>query len=79
MSRLLNNSENFRTSNIVRNIYDKEDNYNVSNTRAKSDGDEFGKGENNGSIGSVTDIAKRNELQTKNLYNKNNEYGIGNA
>lgn len=79
MSRLLENSEGFRTSNVARNIYDKEDNYNIGNSRAKSDGDDFGKGETSQGIGSATDISKRNEAATRNIYNKNKPYNISNA
>ena len=79
MSRLLENSEEFRNQNIVRNIYDDGDEYNSGNSRALSDGDEFGKGETAQGVGSATDIAKRNELQARNIYTRNNEYGIANA
>lgn len=79
MSRLLENSENFRIQNITRNIYDKEDTYNIGNSRALSDGDEFGKGLTAQGVGSATDIRKREELAAKSLYNKENPYNINNA
>lgn len=74
MSRLLENSDEFREKNIVRNTYDNNDKYNVSHPNALSDGDELGKGEFNGSVGSATDIRMRQTAKAKNMYNSNNEY-----
>lgn len=79
MSRLLENSAQYREELLAKNVFNKEDTYNINNSRALSDGDEFGKGENNGSVGSATDIQTREELKAKNLYSKNNPYNIENA
>jgi hypothetical protein len=79
MSRLLNNSDQYRDPLLAKNNFTNNDEYNVANSRAISDGDDFGKGENNGSIGSVTDIGKREELKAKNTYTQSNEYNISNA
>ncbi|MFW6247192.1 MAG: hypothetical protein ACOC22_03420 [bacterium] len=77
MSRLLDNSEEFRQENMTRNKYKKDDFYEIGHEDVLSDGDEHGKGENNGQIGSSTDISKRNGLMVKNMYSKNNEYYAG--
>lgn len=79
MSRLLNSSESFRQTNKARNIYNQDDTYNVGNSRALSDGDERGRGELNGVVGTATDIFKRSEAESRNLYGKNNPYTIENA
>lgn len=73
MSRLLENSEQYRNPLLAKNIFTGDDEYNVGNSRALSDGDEHGKGETN-TIGSATDIAKRNQLEAKNIYTKNKPY-----
>lgn len=79
MSRLLDNSKEFRDKLLAKNFHSKENEYQIGNTRALSDGDEKGKGEFNGSVGSSTDIQKRKELLAKNRFGKNNEYDISNA
>ena len=79
MSRLLKNGKEYRDKLISKNHFTQNDNYDIGHSRAQSDGDEHGKGEKDGSIGSATDIAKRGELMTKNIYTKNNEYDISNA
>ena len=79
MSRLLDNSEQFRNTNKARNLYNQDDTYNVGNSRALSDGDERGRGELNGVVGTATDITKRQESFAKNLYGRNNPYNIENA
>ena len=74
MSRLEEISEQYRKREIVRNSYDKEDTYAGTHPNALSDGDEKGKGEKNGSIGSATDIKQRQIAATKNKYNTNRPY-----
>jgi len=64
---------------VSRNEYNYGDLYSSSNTGALSDGDERGKGELSGSIGSKTDIGERTSLQAKNIYGPTNQYGSGNA
>lgn len=71
---LLKNSGEFRNNNVARNTFTKNDMYEAGHTRALSDGDEWGKGRFNESVGSTTDIAKRNQLVAKNKYNSNNKY-----
>lgn len=69
MSKLENISKPFRDSAIVKNEYDKNDEYVTSHANALSDGDELGKGEKQGSIGGLTDIKTRQALIAKNKYN----------
>ena len=79
MSRLLENSEGYRKNLLTKNTFDKNGEYNTNHKNALSDGDEFGKGENNGQVGGATDIVKRKELLTKSIYSSNKEYNINNA
>jgi len=79
MSRLLENSDEFRQRNKSRNTYTDNDDYNTGHPNALSDGDEKGRGEQQQQVGTVTDIRKREELATKNMFNKNNPYNINNA
>lgn len=67
-------SAQFRKEELARNKYTTNNVYNEGSSDALSDGDELGKGELNGSIGSATDIVKRNTLQSKNIYSANNPY-----
>lgn len=69
-------SNGFRNREAVRNKYKSTDEYNVGHPNAKSDGDELGKGENNGSIGSRTDIRERRLSEARNFFTKNNPYDI---
>lgn len=78
MSRLEDNSADFRDKLLTKNIYKKEDEYHVSHANALSDGDAKGKGETD-TIGSNVDIKSRETLITKNKYNSNNEYSDSNA
>ena len=69
-----------RERNILmsRNEYNLGDLYSSNNTGALSDGDERGKGELSGNIGSKTDIVERTSLVAKNPYGPTNEYNSGN-
>ena len=67
-------SKSFRNREIVRNKYKTTDEYRASHPNAKSDGDELGKGENNGEVGGRTDVAQRNRESVRNSYNKDNPY-----
>lgn len=78
MSRLLDNSDQYRDPLIAKNNFTNSDEYNVGHSRALSDGDEHGKGETN-TIGSVIDISKRQELEAKNKYTLNDPYDASNA
>lgn len=78
MSRLLENSEEYRKKMLSSNVFNTNKDYNIGNSRALSDGDVHGKGETN-TIGSSDDIKARNENVVKNMYNKSKEYNISNA
>jgi len=60
-------AEQFGNILLARNEYNYGDLYDSSNTGALSDGDDRGRGENNGSIGTKTDISERKTLQARNL------------
>jgi hypothetical protein len=60
---------------LSKNIYNETNQYNSLNPNALSDGDEKGKGENNNSIGGLTDINNRISILGKNIYNKEIQYG----
>ena len=79
MSRLEELNSEFRNQLIPKNTYNNNDTYTVSHPNALSDGDEFGKGEYNGSIGGKTDIDKRYTLLTKNIYSNENPYDSSKA
>ncbi len=79
MSKLEDVSLPFRTRSIARNDYNYNDEYSVGHSDALSTGDEKGKGEVNGQIGSATDIKERNKEIVKNKFNKNREYNAGTA
>lgn len=74
MSRLLENSEEFRKNQVAKNTYDKEDEFGISHPNALSDGDDKGKGESDGTIGSKTDIENRRQMLTKNRFSYNKPY-----
>lgn len=79
MSRLEEISVQFRKAQLNRNPYDKNNEFGASHPNALSDGDDKGKGENNGSVGSKTDISQRKLSEAKNKYNKNKEYNDSTA
>lgn len=79
MSRLEDVSLQFRKTNVARNDFNNNDQYNVGHEDALSTGDEAGKGEVNGQVGSATDIKVRYKLMAKNKFNKNREYNAGTA
>lgn len=78
MSRLLENSPQYRDILLSKNNFTNNDEYQIGHSRALSDGDEHGKGETE-TIGSATDIKKRAQLEAKNTYNQNDPYDITNA
>jgi hypothetical protein len=80
MSRLEDMSTSFRNENVNKSTYTKNSEYNLTNKNALSDGDEKGKGELNGSIGSKTDIETRKKLLARSKYKSGaNEYNQSNA
>jgi hypothetical protein len=78
-SRLEELGAEFRKKQIVKNPYTNNDQYTVGHDNALSNGDNKGKGENNGAVGSAADISKRNELLIKNKYGNNKPYSDSNA
>jgi len=79
MSRLEDMSVAFRKREMTRNSYNSNDEYNISNPNALSDGDEKGKGELNDSVGGLTDIKTRQKSMVKNKYNANDQYDSSKA
>lgn len=78
MSRLLENSDEYRNKLISKNTFSSSSPYNFSHPNALSDGDEKGKGQTN-TIGGATDIKQRETLLTKSKYNSGNQYNVSNA
>jgi hypothetical protein len=73
-------SAQFVNKEIVVNRYTFENGYGINSKDAISDGDEFGKGQNqNGQVGSLTDINTRNQVMATNRYTENNGYGVTNV
>jgi hypothetical protein len=54
---------------VAKNIYNSENQYSSINLNALSNGDDKGKGDVNGQVGSLTDINVRTEVVAKNKYN----------
>jgi hypothetical protein len=75
MSRLLESGKEYREKLIAKNSYNRNDEYTNSHKNALADGDEHGRGEVNGKIGTSVDIEQREKLIAKNKYDGNNEYG----
>ena len=67
-------SEKYRTELLNKNNYTSNNFYSSINKDALSDGDEKGKGDLNGSVGSKTDINTRLENINKNKFKANSEY-----
>ena len=59
---------------MARNTYNESNRYGVDNLNALSNGDEKGKGEYNGQVGTLTDNLTRNDLTVKNTYNEKKSY-----
>jgi hypothetical protein len=69
----------FRPIELAINRYSLNNGYGVTNPNAISDGDELGKGQNqNGQVGSLTDINTRTDIVSTNKYGANNGYGVTN-
>lgn len=69
----------FRPTELAINRYSASNGYGITNPNAVSDGDEFGKGQNeNGQVGSLTDINTRTDIISTNKYGANNGYGVTN-
>lgn len=67
-------SDEYKKRETARNKYNNNDEYRQGHADAVSDGDEAGKGENNGSVGSKTDVERRRIETARNRYSKNNPY-----
>jgi len=63
-----------RNTLLAKNDYNTSKEYSAVNKDALSDGDEKGKGELNGSIGSATDKAEKTKLVVKNPFTPDNQY-----
>lgn len=67
-------SAQFRVVEVSRNKYGVNNQYVETSKDALSDGDNLGRGELNGSIGTSTDIVERNREIARNIYSPNNQY-----
>ena len=65
-----------RVDTITKNTYKSGNEYGSTHPNSISNNDEKGKGENNGQVGSLTDINERKSQTTKNRYKSVNEYGL---
>jgi|LakMenEpi03Aug12_release.lakeMendotaPanAssembly.Ray.scaffolds.fasta_scaffold31353_9 hypothetical protein len=63
-----------RNALLAKNDYNTSKEYSAVNKDALSDGDEKGKGELNGSIGSATDKTEKTKLVVKNIFTPEKEY-----
>lgn len=79
MSNLEKISVQYRKPLIAKNSFDKNDEYTVAHDDALSTGDEPGKGEKGGLIGSATDIKTRKILLVKNKWKTGYMYNATNA
>jgi len=83
ISNLLVNSEEMRNCLLAKNkkLYTEGSQYKTGHPNSISDGDDKGRDPegDGGSVGTITDIEKRNCLLAKNsnLYTTGNEYGAG--
>jgi hypothetical protein len=67
-------AEKLRKEVISKNSYNSNNFYSSVNKNALSDGDEKGKGDVNGQVGSSIDIQNRIDNLGRNRYNGQNEY-----
>ena len=72
-------AEQERINQIARNDYKENSQYGSTNLDALSNGDEKGKGERNGSVGSLSDINAHTSNTVKNVYSDTNQYGTTNV
>ena len=73
MSKIDDIADKKRPENLGINKQNSQNEYDSSSKDAKSDGDEFGKGETD-TVGGKTDIKKRDEAKKINLFSAANEY-----
>ena len=67
-------AEQYRREHLTKNAYVDKNEYSSNHPNAMSDGDEKGKGDVNGKVGSLSDINARTANMTKNVYNEENKY-----
>lgn len=67
-------AEKLRNETLARNSYTSNNFYSSVNKNALSDGDEKGKGELDGKIGSSVDIHNRIDNTGRNKFGENNKY-----
>lgn len=70
-------SDRKRKELVSKNRYNRGNIFSESHPDALSDGDRWGKGENDGDIGNSIDMRKRKELTSKNGYNRKDQYDVG--
>ncbi len=74
---LLSTSKSIRTAQLARQKFAKDGNvYNAANPDALSDGDDLGRGELAGQVGTRTDIASRTTSLARQQYNPQNVYRV---
>ena len=71
-------AEKYRKEVLGVNSYNDKNFYSSVNKNALSDGDEKGKGDVNGQVGSSVDIQNRMDNMARNRYGSNNEYSMVN-
>ena len=76
MSKIEDIGNEQRPKNTSINKANQNNEYDSNNPDAISDGDEPGKGLNNGKAGGKTDIKRREELKKINLFSGANEYPL---
>ena len=74
MSTLDTLNQEFRDKLLAKNDHNSNKEYNALHPDALSDGDNYGKGNTDSSVGGADDILARNRLLAKNKYNSNDEY-----
>ena len=73
-SQIKSISDKFREEALARNEYKSLNTYSSNHPNALSDGDELGKGENNGKIGGITDINSRIDGINRNFFSDSKTY-----
>lgn len=76
ISKLKQIADAERPNQLKKNIYVEKNEYNSSHPNAISDGDDKGRGLNNGNIGNRTDITQRKLQSSKNIYTEKNSYKV---
>ena len=77
MSRLDEISKQYRDCTIVKNNFKCGSEYVIGHPNTMSDGDEWGKEENDGQVGGATDIKVRSCSIVRNPFNNDKQYCAG--